>query len=325
MRVIKPSAHIMFELDQLSVAKRIETCGRLCYKSEARITESSATPFVKNIIQRGHNSVNEMAVLTLKVKLPSGRFNDIICDFLETEPRYVVADYDDNDDTIIVTGSMRAFRDLLISSKDNDIVYAMAAYLSVSQPLFFHDLQVAPEAAHPQISVRKMSLAAVQGLMPSAIMERHRFVAVKFVVNRAVSHELVRHRPCSFLQESQRYCRYDGSSQGAGEIVFIKPLFFDPEGSSYAHWWEAMKDAEYNYLRLLENNSPQAARTVLPNSTKTEVICFANLVQWRHILKLRTSAGCDPSMLEVMVPLANEFKGIFPVNFKQHEVVDAAA
>ena len=69
-----------------------------------------------------------------------------------------------------------------------------------------------------------------------------------------------------------------------------------------------MLDAEESYFELLKHNTPQVARTVLPNSTKTEVIIYANLVQWKHILQLRTTPACDPSMLEVMVPLKEEFR-----------------
>ena len=158
--------------------------------------------------------------------------------------------------------------------------------------------------------MRKLGLAEVDALPPE-LLARHRFLAVRFVVNRAVSHEMVRHRPCSFLQESQRYCRYDRERFG-GEVAFIRPLFFPEDSPEFALWRESMAAAERTYLRLLETSSPQAARTVLPNSCKTEIIVYANLTEWRHILHLRTSPAADPAMREVMVPLQAEVSRRWP-------------
>ena len=143
---------------------------------------------------------------------------------------------------------------------------------------------------------------------------RHRHLAVKFIVNRAVTHELVRHRPCTFLQESQRYCRYADDKFG-NEVTFIKPLFFAADSPEFAVWKESMAAMERQYLRLLETSSAQAARTVLPNSCKTEIIVYANLAEWRHILALRTSRAAEPSMREVMIPLQAELRRRYPAIF----------
>ena len=152
-------------------------------------------------------------------------------------------------------------------------------------------------------------------MMADGLILRHRHVAAKFIVNRAVSHEIVRHRPDSFLQESQRYCRYSNAKFG-GEVTFIKPCFWADDTMEYAEWYRACNRAEYIYLSLLDGGaSPQAARTVLPNSCKTEIIVFASLTQWQHIFNLRTSAACDPSMVEVMRPLLDEFRSMWPSYF----------
>ncbi len=127
---------------------------------------------------------------------------------------------------------------------------------------------------------------------------------------------MVRHRPCSFLQESQRYCRYDKDQFGS-EVTFVKPMFFKEGSPEYGIWEEAMVQTEKLYLDLLKTSSPQAARTVLPNSCKTEIIVYANLSEWLHIFKLRTAAGAEPSMREIMNPLLAEFKNIFPSIFNE--------
>jgi thymidylate synthase (FAD) len=159
------------------------------------------------------------------------------------------------------------------------------------------------------ITVTKMDLDEVDKL-PTRLMERHRHIAVKFIVNRAVTHEIVRHRPCSFLQESQRYCRYSDDKFGS-EVTFIKPMFFAEGSREYAIWQQAMVDTERMYLELLETSTPQAARTVLPNSCKTELIVYANLTEWKHIFKLRTTKAAEPSMREVMIPLQEDFRQRF--------------
>lgn len=325
MRTVKPSAVIMHHLEELSAEKRIEACGRICYKSEDKITENSAPAFCRKVRDRGHNSVLEMAVVSLVVMVTDEKFID---KFTGCEPKYLVIDYLD-DDSMLVTGSIRAYREMLQNWRDDEIVYGMAAYLACSLPLFFEDLNIVKIMANVRVSVRFVSADNLTHYVFSdRAYARHRHVAVKFIVNRAVSHELVRHRPCSFLQESQRYCRYDkgGTKIGTGGVTFVEPVFFARGTHDFNVWYEAMLQAEDLYLALLKNNSPQAARTVLPNSCKTEIIVFASLTEWQHIFKLRTSAGADPSMREVMFPLLDQFKAAFGRVFGNEDLdVDAAA
>lgn len=145
----------------------------------------------------------------------------------------------------------------------------------------------------------------------------HFGLTVRFVCDRGVSHELVRHRLASFSQESTRYCNYQNDKFGS-EITVIKPCFLDPDTQPYAAWESAMKNAEYFYFRLLDIGcSPQEARSVLPNSLKTEVIMTANLREWRHIFRLRTSEAAHPQMRELMVPLCQELQCRIPVFFDE--------
>ena len=159
----------------------------------------------------------------------------------------------------------------------------------------------------------------------------HSMLTVRFICDRGVSHELVRHRLASFSQESTRYCNY------GGDVTFILPSYLQV-GSSIWHnpehddgagtrtqnvdvnkfnvWYGAMKEAEIAYVKMLQwGCSAQEARAVLPNSTKTEVVMTANLREWRHILKLRTSKASHPQMREIMCPLLAELKASIPVIF----------
>jgi thymidylate synthase (FAD) len=309
MRVVPPSFEVLDQLDTESLAVRIEYCGRICYKSESRIDKQSALPFVSKMAEHGHNSVLEMGVVTLEINCTS---QDQINELFLTQPRYLFIDRAEND--LLVTGSIRAFREMLMFHPDCALVDAMCAFLNKRHPYFFST--ILPDNGFrddTSITVRKVELAEVEQLPPEKL-RKHRHLAVKFIVNRAITHEIVRHRPCSFLQESQRYCRYSDDKFG-NEVTFIKPMFFAEGSREYSIWEKAMLDTEQLYLQLLQTSSPQAARTVLPNSCKTELIVYANLTEWQHIFKLRTTKAAEPSMREVTIPLFAVFKERFPSIF----------
>ncbi|OKY75183.1 MAG: FAD-dependent thymidylate synthase [Desulfobulbaceae bacterium DB1] len=310
MQVISPSYEILSDLDQQGLAVRIEMCGRLCYKSEDKITADSAPPFIRKILKHGHNSVAEMAVLTVKVEVDQ---DSLIAQLFAVLPKYLQIDRPEKK-TLVVTGSVRAYRELFQNSGNLKIVKGITQHLAGRHPLFFEDI-LPKRGLLPQegVLVEKIPLHDVDDL-PADLFVKHRYIAVKFIVNRAVTHEMVRHRPCGFLQESQRYCRYSDSKFG-NQVTFIKPLFYEEGSEEYRIWQSAMKETERLYIQLLETSTPQAARTVLPNSCKTELIVYANLLQWLHMFKLRTSKGADPSMREVMVPLLEDFKKLFPSVF----------
>ena len=148
-----------------------------------------------------------------------------------------------------------------------------------------------------------------------AMLEHFSF-SVKFIVDRGISHEIVRHRMASFAQESTRYCNY-----GKSDVTFIRPLFFiGKEESDMAIWVGSCLQAENAYLDLLNNGAtPQEARSILPNSLKTEIVMTANLREWRHFFKLRAvgvTGKPHPQMLEVAVPLLKEVQQLIPVVFE---------
>lgn len=202
MKIINAGYEIITPIKGAEVLKHIERCGRVCYKSEDKITDQSAEAFVRNIIARGHEAVLE-----------------------------------------------------------------------------------------------------------------HFSFTIKFICDRGVSHELVRHRIASFCQESTRYCNYSKEKFGK-EISVIRPMFFEEGTAAYNYWKTACEAAEMEYFALLDAEcSPQQARSVLPNSLKTEVVMTANLREWRHFFKLRTSPAAHPQMREVTIPLLKELQEKIPVIF----------
>jgi len=147
-----------------------------------------------------------------------------------------------------------------------------------------------------------------------AVLEHFSFT-VKFVCDRGVSHEIVRHRIAAYCQESTRYCNY--SKDGFGnEITVIRPCYLAPDTKGWHEWAGACQIAENTYFRLLEwGCTPQEARAVLPTSLKTELVMTADIREWRHFFKLRTAPAAHPQMQEVADMLLKELQERVPVLF----------
>ena len=143
----------------------------------------------------------------------------------------------------------------------------------------------------------------------------HEKVTVMFVIDRGVSHELVRHRIAAYSQESTRYCNYS-KDKFSNEATFIMPYFYDGRSEEYEAWKESCWQAEKNYLKLLKQGStPQEARSVLPSSLKTEIVTTFNMREWRHFFKLRASKESHPQIRQVAIPLVKEFVEVYPEMF----------
>lgn len=143
----------------------------------------------------------------------------------------------------------------------------------------------------------------------------HISISVRVICDRGISHEIVRHRLASYSQESTRYCNYS-KDKFDGELIFIKPCFWGENSYLYNIWRANCKDAEWAYLMLLENGAtPEQARTVLPNSLKTELIMTMNLREWRHFFKLRAAKPAHPQIKEIAIPMLKAFKEKLPIVF----------
>lgn len=155
----------------------------------------------------------------------------------------------------------------------------------------------------------------------------HAKITIRIICNRGVSHELVRHRLASYSQESTRFCNYSKNSFG-NEITVIEPWFFSLANvkddlveqslmaDKFALWKSSMLTAEKFYFGLLNlGATPQEARSVLPNSLKTEIVMTANLREWRTIFKQRTSKATHPQMIEIMNMILAGFKERIPIIF----------
>ncbi|MDR0881957.1 MAG: FAD-dependent thymidylate synthase [Candidatus Adiutrix sp.] len=203
MNIIPPEMEVLTPLEPESLLARLERAGRICYKSEGRITGHSARAFVRTLMQSGHHSVIE-----------------------------------------------------------------------------------------------------------------HESISVRLVCDRGVTHELVRHRLASFSQESTRYVNYGRGNSDRRGLEIIKPLFFEEGSEKYRLWRSAMEVAEAAYLALTAAGATaQEARTVLPNSLKTEIVMTANLREWRHVLALRCGPAAHPQMREIMKMVLARFQELLPEIF----------
>jgi thymidylate synthase (FAD) len=144
----------------------------------------------------------------------------------------------------------------------------------------------------------------------------HDIVTVNFVISRSISHQIVRHRLCSFSQESQRYCNYFSNRFGK-EVVFIEPWFFVNNPDRYEKWRRSCADDEIWYQELVTSGATaEEAREVLPNSAKTEVVVTANIREWRHIFFQRAECHAHPAIRQVAVPLLHYFQQKLPAFFE---------
>ena len=162
----------------------------------------------------------------------------------------------------------------------------------------------------------------VRGLIKSGhtAMLEHVSISVKFITDRAVSHELVRHRLCSFAQESQRYVNYDKKG-----IIFIRPVDIKEDSEEYLRWEDSVRHSANEYCVMIKSNlKPEIARSVLPNSTKTEIVVTANLREWRHIFNLRSigvTGRPHPQMKDLMDKTLFEFAKRWPIIFKDQALL----
>ena len=170
-------------------------------------------------------------------------------------------------------------------------------------------------------------IAKIIKLGHEAVLE-HASFSVRFITDRGVTHELVRHRLCAYTQESTRYCNYGGK-----DMLFIKPVFWEWQENKNKEvisidakalvWQYNMWTLEVAYNKLIKMGAtPQEARSVLPNSLKTEIVCTANIREWRHIMRLRTAKSAHPQMRALMIPLLKELREKLPALFNDVGVIE---
>lgn len=318
MKIIKPSATYLSHKD-ITPYEFIEKVGRTCYKSEDRITKGSAKKFIENLVNRNHWAMLEHETLYLVTSYIF--MKDFLEEMSSLNEQLTYFNITHSEDTNVISGSFRSFNDLfervLFQSKTLNVIRVglTFVYPEVFRTIHTSDkltINIGDYADYECILVTRESFIDKFLVSSPQVLYKHLTHTVKFVCDRGVSHEFVRHRPCSFAQESTRYCNYSLDKFG-DEITVIKPLFFEQwdkdldnrcETMSYGLWARSCEQAEKAYFNLLkEGATPQEARSVLPNSLKTELIITATEEEWGHVVDLRfrgTTGAPHPQMKEVM-------------------------
>lgn len=275
MKLIKPTVEIIKQdkYDLNHIFKVIELAGRTCYKSEDKITEDSAKNFVDRMIKSGHGAMLEHG--TVYLTIPNTNITDNELYKYISSPYFSV--FRGNYDTYITTN----YRVIIENDWNESIKY-------ITAPSKFHEKRT----------------------------------TVKFICDRGVSHEFVRHRVFSFAQESTRYCNYTKDKFG-NELTFIIPCWIKDleENNYYAYceyhhskndaskrWFDSCMSAEFVYTNLIEEGwKPQEARSILPNSLKTELIMTGFNSDWQNFFKLRCAPNAHPQAKELADMLKDKF------------------
>ena len=289
MKLIKPHFEIIEQQPGiLGLYKQIELSGRVAYKSEDKITEDSYKGFVDRIIKLNHGAVLEHGTVYLAIPRT-------------TYAPEAVNIYDNNS-----YSKVNECNEFIFTDKYGDKVAAWCVTTNL------------------RVLVENDCLEDLEFLCePTEYHERR--ICVKFICDRGISHEFVRHRTFSFLMESTRYCNYSKNKFG-NELTFIQPCYLnEAELAQYGPYHLVIRNkspesificslnnAEKDYLTLIESGwKPQEARAVLPNALKTELVMTGFASDWKHFFWLRSNkygkGGAHPSASELADSLYEEF------------------
>ena len=309
VKIVDASTEI-YSLNRLDdICLHIERCGRTCYKSENKITEDTAVPFITGILKSGHESVTEHANVIFS--MPNIAQNQKIFTLRDVRGLYVSLEKDplDGIEKIIVSGNMRSFRDMARFYNIHDFL------LKIGNPLFYIG----------EVQPTEFTEIKIEGIQQSRFSELHNYVTTHSICDVGAYKDVTRHRLASFSIESTRYCNYAKGKFGS-ELTMIKPCNIDENSEMYQVWLKAMSEIEQNYMKMAELGAKaDQLRMLLPHSTKADMIMTANVSEWQHIFSLRCHQAAHPSVQLVMKKILAECYKIWPQFFsEQHQTFLAA-
>lgn len=286
MRLIDPFVSLVLEEDPF---KKIERVGRTCYKSEENITEDSAKKFYDGLVKRSHTAMLEHATFVFEVE-----------EYLYKALRkqcHKYLNFTDYNCRYLVSGNLRAI------NESNNFSLLKALYF-IDPSLVYNDECVNVFWAPPEtkvVNIKDLACLSEEEFMAHAYFTFH------FICDRGVTHEMVRHRPASYAQESTRYCNYTKAKFG-GDITYIKPAGWDSLPYYVQdEYINSFIECEDRYCRLISyGQTPQQARAVLPNALKTEIIMTANAKEFEHFFNLRSrgTTGAPHPDMKVVADMA---------------------
>lgn len=284
MKFIKPSVEIITEPD---LFKRIEIAARTCYKSESRRTDDSAQKMISALIKRGHESPLEHSNIVVSFgTYEYNAFADILHQYtVDTGLPHYIRTFTSYPYMRFCGGNLRAWRSLVKHFPDLTII----RHIFYGHPAF-EDIHLQPVDVEENLNCHIYHGGQISD-------PKLNIITARFICDRGVSHELVRHRCLSFSQESTRYINYkDG-------LTFVEPWWWPEQETSDTQFIRAScQAAEDAYCSLIASGaSPQKARCVLPNMLKTEVVATGTVEQWQKlVLPLRLSKAAHPDIRRLM-------------------------
>lgn len=337
-------------ITEKSPTKKIEQIARVCYKSEDKIAKGTDFKMIRSLVSRKHMAMMEHADVCIEVDSVTYTFMEAMCNLITKHLRendkesqrcylrfseyFVECEHvNENESTYIpgrrlISGNMRAwaetFEELekmecLMPELCEAVVNAAGGNMGALYQFYGHGSDV---SNHAILKNRETDIKVIEDYNLLSKEERmlHETFSILFTCDRGVTHELVRMRECSFAQESTRYCNYGTQANHGGQVTVINPFFFEDGTEAYYEWEQAMIDAEKHYLRLTQDLKvpAQQARTVLPHSTKVDIVMTANLREWRHIFELRacdSTGPCHPQMSEIMRPCLRDVREMYQFAF----------
>lgn len=310
MKIIEQSARLV-ETDYLSA---IEAAGRTCYQSmdKSLCTQKAATKFIQRLINSKHDAMIEFCTVTIKIS--SKLWYAVESESTREQLRYfIVDDWVGFDDIpILVSANMRAWRKLFL---ENEHIGGACSFIALSfidrYPELFHDYP--EERAKPSfvdIDRFAFSFPGEDEILSFPTRCDHLFRHFLLTTDRGVTHELVRHRPASFAQESTRYVNYD-------DTTIIKPVWWNKmnEEQKMIFVWAAMDCEKYYRFLIQSGQTPQQARAVLSNCLKADINIKTNLTHWKQIFELRCSSAAHPQIRELMFKVVRIMSTQFPIEF----------
>ena len=320
MNIIKPSTKELFNPNP---QKHIEFIARACYKSEDKIIEDSNKAMCKNLYKNKHWAMLEHFIFIYKINKTinfKSNFVEILSaeKYIDVTEQIII-----NERRTVLSFNARSLLDLIIKYKDNEQILNDLIMLIEK---IVYDYNCDEIFGNRFKKVDHDNFTKIDDVTILTPIEQfiHGWHSIKFICDRGISHEIVRHRPASFAQESTRYCNYSKDKYGK-EITVIKPFYLndgsdDPNNEmvAYGVWKQAMKESEKAYFKMLDLGcTAQEARIVLPTDLKTELIMTAKNYEWNHFFELRADKPAHPQMKELVIPLLIDFTNRFPELFKE--------
>lgn len=300
MKFIEPFVRVL-DNDALSPVEKLESVGRVCYRSEDKITDGSCIDFVKKIIQRGHYSILEhvnfnfrlSGVVPKHILLELGNMQGV---FIQQKSNNTYVNMNLRNAVELYRFNHRHEFLKLIVSNDEGLRFCF----SDIEPIKKKDGNLSDFVVTNRMRITILPCKKVPKSDETA------FYTVFFNIQRGIWDELARHRKNACACESSRYCLYS-KDKFDGQITYTKPVWWETEKRWYvkAFWKFNFWLNEKFYLFFAKFLPAQYARGVLPLDYNVKCCVTASLSQWKHILKLRTSAGAHPDMVKTMSTLKN--------------------